>query len=72
MVNLERTSLNLPIIIVNNFYNAINCLNINRIVALKVLSATCFRYNSEEITSKFPIPKMKLNRVDVSFPVQVL
>ena len=29
------------------------------IVTLRVLPTTCFPYNSEEISSKFPIPKMK-------------
>ena len=37
------------------------------IVTFKVLPTTCFRYNSEELGSKFPIPKMKLNRIDMSF-----
>ena len=45
------------------------CLSI---MTLKVLPATCFRYNAVEISSKFPITKMKLNRIDMSFPVQVL
>ena len=31
-----------------------------------------FRYNSEELSSKFPISKMKLSRINMSFPVQVL
>ena len=40
------------------------------IVTLPILSFTdkCFRGKS----SKFSIPKMKLNRIDMSFPVQVL
>ena len=42
------------------------------IVTLKSLPTTCFHYNSEELSSKFLIPKMKLNRVDMNFPVQVL
>ena len=41
-------------------------------VTLKVLPTTCFSYNSEKISSKFLIPKMKLNKIDMSFPVQVL
>ena len=59
-----------------------NCLNINRvtisrvkcldIVYLKVLPTTCLCYDSEEIKSKFLIPKMKLNRINMSFPMQVL
>ena len=65
---------------VNNFCYVINWLifyydlNINRftifrtkclgIVTLRVLPTTCFRYNSEETSSKFPIPKMKLNRIE--------
>ena len=67
---------------VDNFYYAINCLNINRvtiyrakclgIVTLKVLQTICFRCNSEEISSKLSIPNMKLNRIDMSFPVQAL
>ena len=67
---------------VNNFYYVIDYLNINRftiyrakrlgIVILKALPTTYFCYNSEEISLKFPIPKMKLNRIDMSFPVQVL
>ena len=44
----------------------------NIIVTLKVLPTTCFGYNSEEISSKFPIPKMKLNRINMNFPVQAL
>ena len=58
----------------NNFYYVINCLNINQvtickamclgIVTLKVLPTTLFRYKSEEISSNFPIPKIKLNRVE--------
>ena len=57
-------------------------LNVNRvtiyrakylaIVTLKVLPTTCFCYNSDEISSKFLIPKMKLNRINMTFPVQVL
>ena len=67
---------------VDNFCYAINYLNKNRvtiyrakclgIVTLKVLQTTYFRCNSEEISSKFPIPNMKLNRIDMSFPVQAL
>ena len=36
------------------------------IVTLRVLSTTCFRYNSEEISSKFPILKMKLTTTEIS------
>ena len=74
-VELRKNSLNLSIFIVNNFYYVINCL-INRfaiyrakclsIVTLKVLPTICFRYNSEDISSKFPIPKIKLNRIDMN------
>ena len=39
---------------------------------LKVLPTTCFRLNTEGISPKFPIPKTKLNRINMSFPVQVL
>ena len=42
------------------------------IVVLKVLPTTYFHYNSEEISLKFPIFKVKLNRIDISLPVQVL
>ena len=76
------TSLNLSIFIVNNFFYVINCLIINRvmiyrakclgIVTSKVLLATCYRYNSEEISAEFLIAKMNLNRIDMSFPVRVL
>ena len=58
-----------------------NCLNINRntiyrakclgIVTLKVLPTSCSHYNSEEKTLKFPISKMKLNRINASSLVQV-
>ena len=67
---------------INNFYYVINYLNINRvtiyrakhlgIVVLKVLPTTYFHYNSEEISLKLPIFKMKLNRIDIRLPVQVL
>ena len=36
------------------------------IVTLNVLLTTCFRYNSEEITSKFLILKMKLTTTEIS------
>ena len=42
------------------------------IVTLKVLPTTCFSYNSGEIRSKFLIPQIKLDRIAMSFPVQVL
>ena len=42
------------------------------LVTLKVLPTTYFGYNSEEISSEFPIPKMKLNRIDMNFAMQVL
>ena len=42
------------------------------IVTLKVLPTSCSRYNSEEKSPKFPISKMKLSRINMSFPVQVL
>ena len=29
-------------------------------------------YNSEEISAKVSVPKIKLRRIDTSFPVQVL
>ena len=44
------------------------CLGI--VTLIKVLPTTC--YNSEEISSKFSVSEMKLNRIDMSFPVQVL
>ena len=57
------TSLNLSIFGVNNFYCVTIQLNINRftiyggkclgIVTLKVIPTACFRYNSEELGSKF-------------------
>ena len=66
-------SLNLSIFRVKNFYYVINCLYLNRVtiyrakclgkVNLKVLPTTCFRFNSEEISSNFLIPKMRLNRI---------
>ena len=49
-----------------------NRVTIYSIMTLKVLPATCFRYNSEEISSKFPTTKIKLNTIDMNFPVQVL
>ena len=45
------------------------CLDI---VILKVLPTSYFCYNSEEKSTKFPNPKMKLNKIDISFPVQIL
>ena len=39
-------------------------------VTLKVLPTTCFSYNSEKISSKYLIPKMKLNKIDMSFPMK--
>ena len=42
------------------------------IMTLKDLPTSWSRYNSEEKSQKFPIPKSKLNRVNASFPVQVL
>ena len=33
------------------------------IVTLKVLPTSCFCYNSKENCTKFPIPRMKPNRV---------
>ena len=57
-------------------------LNINRaticrakyldIATLNALPTSHFRYNSEEKSAKFLNPKMKLNKIDTSFPVQVL
>ena len=41
-------------------------------MTLKVLLTSCFCYNSEEKRTKFPNAKMKLNKIDTSFPVQVL
>ena len=71
-------SLNLSIFIVNNLYYVIICLNINRvtiyrakcfsILALKVLPTTCFRYNSKEISSKFPIRKWSFKQNRYEFP----
>ena len=58
------------------FFCVINCLNMNRIpicrakcfgiVTLKASLRSCSRYNSEDKSPKFPIPKMKLNRINVS------
>ena len=45
------------------------CLDI---VALKLLPTSCFRYNAEEKSTKFRNLKMKLNKIDTSFFVQVL
>ena len=42
------------------------------IMTLKVLPTSCSRYNSKEDSEKFPILKMKLNRINASVPVQVL
>ena len=36
------------------------------------LATSCYCYNSEEKSIKFPNPKMKLNKIDASFPAQVL
>ena len=76
------TSLNVSIFIVNNFYVVTNCLKINcvtiyrgkclGIVTSKILRTNCFRCNSEKKSAKFPIPKMKLNRIDATFSMQVL
>ena len=42
-------------------------------MTLKVLPTTCFRYSSDKISSKFPIPKIKLNGFDsASFLMQLL
>ena len=59
-----------------------NCLNMHQVricrvkylgmVTLKVLPTSCSRYNSQEKSKKFPNPKMKLNKIDTRFPVQVL
>ena len=54
-----------------------NCFTISGakclgIVTLKDLLTSCSRYNSEEKSPKFPVPKMKLKRINASFPVQVL
>ena len=42
------------------------------IVTLIVSPTTYFGYNSEKISSEFLIPKMKLNKIDMSFAMQVL
>ena len=75
-------SLNVSIFIENNSYVVINCLKINHvtisrgkclgIVTLKILRTSCFRYNPEKKSAKLPIPKMKFNRIDATFSVQVL
>ena len=83
MLNIDKiSSFNVSIFIIKNIYYVIsyldiNCLTIYRvkylgIVALKVLQTSCFRYNSEEKSAKFPVLEMKQKRTDVSFPVQVL
>ena len=42
-------------------------------MTLKVLPTTCFRYSSDKISSKCPIPKIKLNGFDsASFLMQLL
>ena len=41
-------------------------------VTLKVLPTSRFRYNSDVKSTIFPNAKMKLNKIDMSFPVQVL
>ena len=74
MLNLARIDINLSTFKVNNFYYVINYLNANRVtiykakclgmVTLRVLPTTCFRYSSEEKSSKFPIPSVKLNWID--------
>ena len=38
----------------------------------KSFTDSCSRYNSEEKSLKLPIPITKLNRINASFPVQVL
>ena len=84
MLNLGKIDIPrfISIFIVNDFYCVINCLNMNRvticrahcldIMTLKIFLASCFHYNSEEKSKKLPNPKMKLNKIDTSFPVQVL
>ena len=62
------TSLNFSIFIVNNFYCVINCLNLT----LKVFSTSCFCYNSKEKITKFSKSKLNLDKIDTSFPEQVL
>ena len=42
------------------------------IMTLKVLPTSCFRYISEDKTTKFPNPKKKLNKIDTSLSVQIL
>ena len=41
------------------------------IVTLKALPTSCFRYKSEEKSTKFPNPKKKLKKTDTSCPLQV-
>ena len=74
--------INSSVFIAYNFRYVINCLNINcvtiytekclGIVTLKALLTTCFRYNSEKLSSKFLIPKMKLSRIEMRLLVEVL
>ena len=45
------------------------CLDI---LTLKHLQTSCFRNKSEEKSTKFPNPKMKLNKIDTNFPEKVL
>ena len=78
-----RQDLHLPIFLflANKSYCVKNCLNIYRvtiytskylgIVALKVLSTICFRYKSEDKSIEFLIPRVNLNTINTSFPVQV-
>ena len=42
------------------------------IVTLKVSLSSLFRYKAKEISIKFTIPKINLNRIDTSYPAQVL
>ena len=37
-----------------------------------VSSTSCFRHNSEEKSTKFSISKIKLNKTDRSFSVEIL
>ena len=55
----------------------VNCVTIYRtkctdIASLNILATSFFHYNSEEKSLKFPNPKMKLSKIDMSLPVQIL
>ena len=46
----------------------VKCLGI---LSLKVLPTTCFCYNLDQKCIKSTIPRMKLNRINTSFPAEI-